>query len=262
MATRTSTSRASSGSRTASTTDSHQPIQAAEIAARWVAVRRRIEDAAAEADRDPAEVRVVAVTKGFGPEVVEAALAAGLSRFGENRVQEGESKLGAAPDAEWHLVGHLQSNKVRRATAAFRWLHGVDSLKVLRRVDEAAHDLGLRPRVLLQVNVAEATGQHGLPLGSLADPQAVRDLAVGIGSVASAEVVGLMGIGPFTADPVVSRSAFAALRQLRDRLEDAAGHPFPDLSMGMSGDLGAAVLEGATLVRVGTALFGERPETD
>jgi pyridoxal phosphate enzyme (YggS family) len=259
MATPTSTSRASSGSQTASTTD-RQPIQAAEIAARWVAVRRRIEDATAEAGRDPSTVRVVAVTKGFGVDVVASAAAAGLSRFGENKVQEAETKLAAAPDAEWHLVGHLQSNKARRAAAAFRWLHGIDSLKVLRRVDEAAHDLEQRPRVLLQVNIAEAVGQNGWPLADLADAGTLRTLATDLGSVASAEVVGLMGIGPLTDDPAVSRSAFAALRRLRDRLEDASGRAFPDLSMGMSGDLEAAVLEGATLVRVGTALFGERPD--
>jgi pyridoxal phosphate enzyme (YggS family) len=203
---------------------------------------------------------VVAVTKGFGPEVVAAALTAGLSRFGENRVQEGEAKLSAAPEAEWHLVGHLQSNKARRAVAAFRWLHGVDSLKVLRRVDEAAHELHLRPRVLLQVNIQEAAGQHGVPLGALAEPSALRELAAGLASMASVEIVGLMGIGPFTDDTGVSRSAFAALRRLRDRLEEASGVALPDLSMGMSGDLEAAVVEGATLVRVGTALFGERPE--
>jgi pyridoxal phosphate enzyme (YggS family) len=204
---------------------------------------------------------VVAVTKGFGSEVVAAALAAGLNRFGENRVQEAETKVAVAPDAEWHLVGHLQSNKARRAVAAFRWLHGVDSLKALRKVDEAAHELGLRPRVLLQVNVAETTGQHGLPLAPLAEPQALRELAAGMAGAGSAEVVGLMGIGPFTDDVGVSRSAFAALRRLRDGLEQASGHPLPDLSMGMSGDLEAAVLEGATLVRIGTALFGERPDT-
>jgi uncharacterized pyridoxal phosphate-containing UPF0001 family protein len=129
-------------------------------------------------------------------------------------------------------------------------------------VDEAAHELGLRPRVLLQVNVAEVAGQHGLALGSLAEPGAAQALVAGVAGVASAEVVGLMGIGPLTDDTAVSRSAFAALRRLRDRLEDASGHAFPDLSMGMSGDLEAAVLEGATLVRLGTALFGERPDID
>jgi len=203
---------------------------------------------------------VVAVTKGFGPEVVGAALAAGLSRFGENRVQEGEAKLPAAPDAEWHLVGHLQSNKVRRAVAAFRWLHGVDSVKLLRRVDEAAHEHGGRPRVLLQVNVTEAGSQHGLSPSGLADAVAIGDLVAGLTAVASVDVMGLMGLGPFTDDPALSRSAFATLRRLRDRLQDASGMALPELSMGMSADLEPAVLEGATLVRVGTALFGERPE--
>jgi pyridoxal phosphate enzyme (YggS family) len=205
-------------------------------------------------------VRVVAVTKGFGPEVVRAAIASGLGRFGENRVQEGEAKLAAAPDAEWHLIGHLQSNKARRAVAAFRWLHGVDSVKLLRRVDEAAHEHGGRPRILLQVNVSEAGGQHGLSPSALADSAAIGDLVAGMTTVISVDVVGLMGIGPFTDDPAISRSAFATLRRLRDRLQDASGTPLPELSMGMSADLEPAVLEGATLVRVGTALFGERPE--
>jgi len=207
-------------------------------------------------------VRVVAVTKGFGPDVVRAALAAGLNRFGENRVQEGEAKLAAAPDAEWHLIGHLQSNKARRAVAAFRWLHGIDSTKLLRRVDEAAHDHGGRPRVLLQLNVAEAGSQHGLSPGGLSDAAAMGELVAGVTSAASVEVVGLMVIGPFTDDPALSRSAFATLRLLRDRLQEASGMALPELSMGMSADLEPAVLEGATLVRVGTALFGERPETD
>ena len=205
-------------------------------------------------------MRVVAVTKGFGPEVVRAALAAGLGRFGENRVQEGESKLPAAPDAEWHLIGHLQSNKARRAVAAFGWLHGIDSMKLLHRVDEAAHDHGARPRILLQLNVTDAGSQHGLIPGELAGATAMRELVAGMTSVASVAVVGLMGIGPFTDDPALSRSAFAAVRLLRERLQEASGVALPELSMGMSSDLESAVLEGATLVRVGTALFGERPE--
>lgn len=203
---------------------------------------------------------MVAVTKGFGPEVVRAALAAGLNRFGENRVQEGEAKLSVAPDAEWHLIGHLQSNKAHRAVAAFRWLHGIDSMKLLHRVDEAAHDHGGRSRVLLQLNVAEAGSQHGLLPGELTDAARMRELVAGMTSVGSVEVAGLMAIGPFTDDPALSRSAFATLRRLRDRLQEASGLALPELSMGMSADLEPAVLEGATLVRVGTALFGERPE--
>jgi uncharacterized pyridoxal phosphate-containing UPF0001 family protein len=127
-------------------------------------------------------------------------------------------------------------------------------------VDEAAHEHGARPRVLLQVNVSEAGSQHGLSPGALADAAATGDLVAGMTTVASVDVVGLMGIGPFTDDPAISRSAFATLRRLRDRLQEASGTPLAELSMGMSADLEPAVLEGATLVRVGTALFGERPE--
>jgi PLP dependent protein len=235
------------------------PVLSAAIGARWVAVRRRIEDTAAAADRDPADVRLVAVTKGFGAEVVHAALAAGLTRFGENRVQEGETKVAAAPGAEWHLIGHLQSNKVRRAVAAFAWLEGVDSVEVLTRIDRAAGQEGRRPHVLLQVNVAEAATQHGFPVASLVDGPARDALGALLKGLTAANVVGLMAIGPLTSDDAVSRAAFGAVRRLRDQLQEATGHPLPELSMGMSADLEAAVAEGTTLVRVGTALFGDRP---
>jgi pyridoxal phosphate enzyme (YggS family) len=237
------------------------PVLVADIAGRWVEVRRRIESAAADAGRDPGTVRVVAVTKGFGPEVVSAARRAGLERFGENRVQEGERKVAAAQDAEWHLIGHLQSNKARRAVEAFDWLEGVDSIGLLRKVDQAAHDVGRRTQVLLQVNVAAAVTQHGVPASDLAAGPARDDWLGALGRSASVDVVGLMAIGPMTDDPAVSRSAFAALRRLRDELRVASGIELAELSMGMSADLEAAVAEGATLVRVGTALFGERPDT-
>jgi pyridoxal phosphate enzyme (YggS family) len=237
------------------------PVLAAEVAGRWVEVRRRIEAAAADAGRDPGAVRVVAVTKGFGPEVVTAARRAGLERFGENRVQEGERKVAAAPEAEWHHIGHLQSNKARRAVEAFGWLEGIDSIGLLRKVDQAAHDLARRPQVLLQVNVAAAATQHGLPATELAAGPGRDAWIKALGRTASVDVVGLMAIGPMTDDPAVSRSAFATLRRLRDELRTAGGLELPELSMGMSADLESAVAEGATLVRVGTALFGERPDT-
>jgi uncharacterized pyridoxal phosphate-containing UPF0001 family protein len=120
------------------------------IAARWDEVQRRISAAALAVDRDPATVRLVAVTKGFGAEVVAAAWQAGLTRFGEHRVQEAETKLPAAPDAEWHLVGHLQSNKARRAVESFAWIHGVDSVALLDRLDTLAADVPRRPRLLLR----------------------------------------------------------------------------------------------------------------
>jgi hypothetical protein len=237
------------------------PILAADIGARWVTVRRRIEEAATVAGRDPSAVRVVAVTKGFGTDVVRAATIAGLNRFGENRVQEGESKIPEAPDAEWHLIGHLQGNKARRAVAAFPWIHGVDSLELLARLATVAAELGRRPRVLFQVNVAEAATQHGFAATELVEASGRGALVAALNGADAVDVVGLMAIGPLTDDHAVARSAFATVRRLRDELEAASGHPLPELSMGMSADLEAAVEEGATLVRVGGALFGERPGT-
>lgn len=240
-------------------TDTDTPGAAA-IRERSAEVRRRIERAAEAAGRDPANVRVVAITKGFGLDVVRAARHAGLERFGENRVAEAEAKVVSAPDAEWHLVGHLQSNKARRAVAMFAWIHAIDSISLLERVDALAAELEVEPRVLVQVNLTGAPSQHGFPLGALAlgapDRAALVESASGLRGV---RVLGLMGIGPLTSQSDDSRAAFARLRQLRDELRDAMGIPLPELSMGMSGDLEAAVAEGATLVRVGTALFGERP---
>lgn len=233
---------------------------AAAIAGRWAQVQARIDAAAADAGRDPARVRVVAVTKGFGIEVVRAARRAGLERFGENRVQEAEPKVASAPDAEWHLVGHLQSNKARRAVALFPWLEAIDSAALLERVDALAGELGLRPRVLLQINLTGSASQHGFGLGELGPGGSGRTgLARSVASIRAVQVQGLMGIGPLTSQADASRAAFARLRQLRDELEQATGKPLPELSMGMSADLESAVAEGATLVRAGTALFGERP---
>jgi PLP dependent protein len=233
---------------------------AAALAERWAQVQARIDAAAAAAGRDPARVRVVAVTKGFGIEVVRAARRAGLQRFGENRVQEAEPKVVLAPDAEWHLVGHLQSNKARRAVALFPWLEAIDSVALLERVDALAGELGLRPRVLLQVNLAGLASQHGFGLGELGSGGRDRtELARSVASIRAVQVQGLMGIGPLTSQADASRAAFARLRQLRDELEQATGKPLPELSMGMSADLESGVAEGATLVRAGTALFGPRP---
>lgn len=235
------------------------PLVAA-IVERWRAVERRVAAAAVGADRDPATVRVVAVTKGFGPEIVAAAWRAGLTRFGENRVQEAETKIAVAPDAEWHLIGHLQSNKVRRALEDFAWIEGIDSPELLDRVEGLAHGVETAPHLLLQVNVTGAPGQHGLPLASVRPGEPAFDmLADRVRAAAPAPVVGLMAIGPFTADVSASRAAFAQVRRLRDELEQAVGRALLELSMGMSGDLEAGIAEGATLVRVGTAIFGSRP---
>jgi len=236
---------------------------AAAIAERWAQVQARIDAAAAAAGLDPARVRVVGVTKGFGIEVVRAARRAGLERFGENRVQEAEAKVVSVPDVEWHLVGHLQSNKARRAVVLFPWLGAIDSIALLERVDALAIELALQPRVLLQVNLTGLASQHGFKLGELGPGASGRTgLAQSMASIRALRVEGLMGIGPLTSQADASRAAFARLRQLRDELEQEAGQPLPELSMGMSADLESAVAEGATLVRVGTALFGERRTAD
>jgi len=236
---------------------------AAAIAERWAQVQARIDASAADAGRDPARVRVVGVTKGFGIDVVRAARRAGLERFGENRVQEAEAKVVSVPDVEWHLVGHLQSNKARRAVVLFPWLGAIDSIALLERVDALAIELALQPRVLLQVNLTGLASQHGFALGELGPGASGRTgLARSMASIQALRVEGLMGIGPLTSQAYASRAAFARLRQLRDELEQEAGQPLPELSMGMSADLESAVAEGATLVRVGTALFGERRPAD
>ena len=235
----------------------------AAIRERYADVRRRIEVATDLARRDPGEIKVVAVTKGFGIDVVRAAAATDLGEFGENRVQEAEPKIAAAPDVSWHLVGHLQSNKARRAVAAFEVIQSVDSIDLLDRLEVAADELDVSRAALLQVNLTGAAGQHGFDAGWFEAATADGRIAAALGASARrVRVTGLMGIGPFMTDQRASRAAFAGLRKLRDRLQDAVGFPLPELSMGMSADYELAIEEGATMVRIGTALFGERPTPD
>jgi PLP dependent protein len=233
------------------------------IRSRYDRLVEALRAAAASADRDPDGFRVVAVTKGFGVEVVRAALAAGLTRLGENRVQEAAAKVEAAPDAEWHMVGQLQSNKARAALRLFATIHSVDSVALLQRVDRIAHDDGHAPRILLQVDMsgrAGRAGRGGFAVDEFEGLAAERNgpLVKALRSLAAARPVGLMTIAPL--DPGSERGPFARLRQLRDRLRQTSGLELPELSMGMTADAEAAVREGATLVRIGTALFGPRPE--
>lgn len=235
----------------------------AAIRERYAEVRRRIEVAADLARRDPGAIKVVAVTKGFGIDVVRAAAAAGLGEFGENRVQEAEPKIAALPDVSWHLVGHLQSNKARRAVAAFEVIQSVDSIDLLDRLEEVADELDVARAALLQVNITGAARQHGFDAAWFEAATADGRIAAALGtSPRRVGVTGLMGIGPFTTNPDESRASFTRLRELRDRLQDAAGLPLPQLSMGMTTDFELAIEEGATMVRIGTALFGERPPPD
>jgi len=224
---------------------------------RYDRLLERLRAAAVAASREPADVRVVAVTKGFGIAVARAAAEAGLRVLGENRVQEAEPKVAALPDLEWHLVGHLQSNKARRALALFGTIHSVDSVELLVRLERIAHDDGRQPRLLLQVNITGEERKAGFAPLALRDPS--PDLVETIGAMHAARIVGLMAIGAFGASEAEARATFARVRALRDVVQHRFGMALPELSMGMSGDAEAAVAEGATMVRVGTALFGPRP---
>lgn len=198
-------------------------------------------------------VTIVAVTKGFGPEAVRAAWAAGLPDVGENRVQEALEKMAAVPDEGviWHLIGHLQRNKARQVPGRFALVHSLDSAELAQELDRRAQAAGVRQRVLVQVNVTGETQKSGCSLE--AAPGVVRQVA-GLGGLA---LEGLMTMAPFTDDVAVQRRTFAALRRLRDSLQEE-GQWVPTLSMGMSADYATAVEEGATVIRLGTALFGAR----
>jgi pyridoxal phosphate enzyme (YggS family) len=195
----------------------------------------------------------VAVTKTWPVEVCRTALAVGIEMLGENRVQEAEPKVAELPDADWHLVGRLQSNKARRAVRLFSTIHSVDTVDLLRRVDAIAADEGRRTRVLIQVNVGEEGAKAGFPPEEL-----VAALSGPLAALEAVELIGLMTMGRLGAPEAEARAAFARLRALRDELEQAAGIGLPELSMGMTADAEAAAGEGATLVRIGTALFGPR----
>jgi PLP dependent protein len=219
-------------------------------------VREKIADAASRAHRSPSSVTLVAVSKTFPIDAIRAAAAAGQIDFGENKVQEGQSKILAAGSLpiRWHLIGHLQSNKARKAAAAFDVIHSIDSVDLLQKVEEAAaaHERALR--VLIQVDLALESTKHG---AREADVPAIVDAALACKAV---QLAGLMVLPPAVADPDQARPYFAALRRLRDSLvtQGVSAANLSELSMGMSHDFEVAIEEGATLVRVGSAIFGER----
>ena len=226
------------------------------IAANLHSVRSRIAAAARRAGRDPSEIRLIAVSKTFGADHVRAAWAAGQRDFGENKVQEALQKTAVTADMEirWHLIGHLQSNKARKAVAAFACIHTVDSVELLRKLDAAASEHGASPEVLVQIDLAGETTKFG---AQAADARRILDAALGAAAVHAG---GLMVIPPWNEDQEQTRPWFVRLRTLRDEWL-AQGVPpaaLRHLSMGMSHDFEAAVEEGATLVRVGTAIFGKR----
>lgn len=226
------------------------------IAQRLSGVRARIDGAARSAGRDPASVRLIAVSKTFPIEAVREAYAAGQREFGENRVQEGLQKIALSTDLSirWHLLGHLQTNKARKAAQAFAVVQSVDGPELLQKLDRAAEETGAEPELLIQVDLAGESTKFGVPVGEV--PR-LLDAAV---ACRAARVVGLMTLPPVPDTPEAARPWFRQLRELRDQWL-ASGVPAPllrELSMGMSGDFEVAVQEGATLVRVGTAIFGSR----
>jgi pyridoxal phosphate enzyme (YggS family) len=227
------------------------------IAERVAAVRDRISRAAARAGRSAGEVTLVAVSKTHPPDRVREAFEAGLRDFGENKVQEAEGKIAALTDltaagARWHMVGHLQANKARKAVALFDRIHSIDDAGLALRLEKAGAEQGRRVRVLAQVDLAQEEGKFVLDEARLFPAlESMRGLK-------SVRVEGLMGFPPYEEDPERVRPFFRRLRDLRDRALARGLLLGSDLSMGMSHDLEVAVEEGATLVRVGTALFGER----
>lgn len=223
------------------------------ISERIESVRRRIEAACGRAGRDAGAVRLLVVSKTRPPEAVAEAAAAGQTVFGENRVQEAAAKIPLCPGRlEWHLVGHLQSNKVNPAVRLFAMIHSVHSLERLRQVDAACARAGIGMPVCLQVNVSGEASKSGMP------PEELVPTLEAATELTSVTVAGLMTIPPLTPDPERARGFFQTLRALRDRACAATGFPLEELSMGMSHDLEVAVEEGATWVRVGTDVFGPR----
>ena len=231
-------------------------IDPAAIRSRLAEVRERIARAASRARRDPASVRLVAVSKTFDVEHIRAAADAGQVDFGENKVQEALQKMAGTADLliRWHLVGHLQSNKARKAGAHFDAIHSVDDRALVSALDAAALGAGRRPELLVQVDLAGEPTKHGVREEALG---AVFDLA---SACRAARVVGLMLLPPAAKSPEEARGYFRALGAVRQRLlaRGVEASMLKELSMGMSHDFEVAVEEGATMVRVGTAIFGSR----
>ncbi len=227
------------------------------LSARRAAILERVEAAAQRAGRRPADVKVVAVTKTVEPERIQAAAAAGFDAFGENRVQERQSKVEALAGiaAEWHLVGPLQSNKARRAVELFDLIESVDSVDLARRIDRIAaeHRSGRRLPVLLQVNVDDDPAKAGF------EPAALERDLESILELPALAVEGLMTVGRLVDNPEEARATFVALRRLSERLRSRNPGLGPALSMGMTDDYAIAVEEGATIGRIGRAIFGSRP---
>ena len=219
-------------------------------------VHQRIAAASARAGRDPASVTLLAVSKGMPPEVVREAANCGLTMFGESKVQEAKAKIPLCPGRlRWQMIGHLQSNKCRDAVHFFEMIQSVDSLELAQEINKWSDKQAKTMPILLEVNLAGESTKFGFK------PEQVLEELESINSLPKIEVHGLMTIAPWTPEPEKVRPIFRQLRELKTRCEEKLGVPLPHLSMGMSGDFEVAIEEGATIVRIGTVLFGARPKT-
>jgi len=223
-----------------------------DLSSRLAALQDIIATAARKSGRAPEAVDLMAVSKTQPADAVREALRAGLLHFGENKVQEAMGKIESVARGIWHLIGHLQKNKAKDAVQLFDFIDSVDRQELAEEIEHRADLLGKTQKVLLQVNVARESTKFGCA------PEVARALAETINTLPHLALHGLMTIAPYSEEPEKSRPHFAALRELRDRLESDTGLHLPTLSMGMSGDFAVAVEEGATCVRIGTALFGAR----
>ncbi|HXY08060.1 MAG TPA: YggS family pyridoxal phosphate-dependent enzyme [Terriglobales bacterium] len=233
------------------------------VADNWKEVQARIRAVASRVGRDPREVACMAVSKAFPPERIREAYDAGLRLFGENRVQEFAHKWPALrdlPDAEWHMIGHLQSNKAARAAELFAGIDSLDSVRLAEKLNLSARLLGRKLPVLVEINMGEEAAKSGVAPES----RALNELLEKAAELDHLEFRGLMAIPPFTEDPEQARPFFRHLRELRDQIaaRKLASVGMHVLSMGMSHDFEVAIEEGSTCVRIGTAIFGERTATN
>jgi len=224
-----------------------------DLAANLEAIRQRIKAACERADREPNSVTLLAVSKTHPPETIQAAVALGLTVFGENKVQEAKAKIPLCPGkARWHFIGHLQSNKVRDAVELFGAIESVDSLALAQEINKRCEQAAKTMPILLEVNAAREASKFGY------EPKRLLAELAEINALPRLEIRGLMTVPPWSPNPENVRPYFQKLRELKAECEQILSAPLPHLSMGMSGDFEVAIEEGATIVRLGTALFGPR----
>ena len=226
----------------------------ATIAENLAAVRARIQAAASRAGRNPADVQLVVVSKTHPPEIVREAIAEGATVLGESRIQEAKSKILELPGkVQWHFIGHLQTNKAREAVELFHTVQSMDSTRLARELDKFAGQASRRLAVLVECNVSGESTKFGFK------PDEIMEALAELNTLPRLDIQGLMTMAPFSEDPQEARPTFRALRELRDRLQARHGIPLPTLSMGMTNDFEVAIEEGATMVRIGTAIFQTAP---